>query len=94
MSNINVAAAEKVALVGTIDPATIANTEVFTDVVDMHRWHQCLGIALLGNMASETVDFKAYRCDSRTTTRRSSSTSAAKTSQPPLMARATSSSAS
>lgn len=64
MSTPNVAAAEKIALVGTIDPATVANTEVFTDVIDMHRWHQALGIALLGNMASETIDFKAYRCAS------------------------------
>lgn len=62
MSTPNVAAAEKIALVGTIDPGTVANTEVFTDVIDMAKWHQAMGIALLGNMASETIDFKAYRC--------------------------------
>lgn len=64
MSHINVAAGEKLAVVGTIDPATVANTEVFTDVVDMSKFHQVLGIALLGNMAAETIDFKAYSCDS------------------------------
>ena len=63
MSNsTNVAAGEKIAIVGTIDPATVANTEVFTDVVDMSKWHQCLGIALIGNVAAEAIDFKAYRC--------------------------------
>lgn len=64
MSNMNIAAGEKFALVGTIDPATVANTEVFTDVVDMSKFHQVLATALLGNMASETIDFKAYSCDS------------------------------
>jgi hypothetical protein len=63
MSDINVAAGEKIALVGTIDPATVANTEVFTDVVDMSKFLQCLGIALIGNIPAETVDFKAYSCD-------------------------------
>lgn len=64
MSHINVAAGEKLALIGTIDPATVANTEVFSDVVDMSKFHQVLAIALLGNMAAETIDFKAYSCDS------------------------------
>lgn len=64
MSHINVLATEKLAIVGTIDPATVANTEVFTDVVDVSKFHQVLGIALLGNLAAETVDFKAYSCDS------------------------------
>lgn len=64
MSHINAAAGEKLALLGTIDPATIANTEVFSDVIDMSKFHQVLGIALLGNMASETIDFKCYSCDS------------------------------
>lgn len=66
--NLNVAAGEKIAVVGTIDPATVANTEVFTDVVDMSKFHQVLGIALIGNVAAETVDFKAYSCDSGGTT--------------------------
>lgn len=60
---INSAAGDKLALVGTIDPATVANTEQFTDVVDMSRFHQALAMALLGNMASETIDFRAYTCN-------------------------------
>lgn len=55
---------EYLAVVATIDPATIANTETFTDVVDMGANSQVLAVALLGNMASETIDFKAYACDS------------------------------
>jgi hypothetical protein len=60
----NIKAAEQVAVIGTIDPATVANTEVFTDVVDAGRWHQVLGLALIGNLPAETISFKAYRCDS------------------------------
>lgn len=60
----NVKACEKIALVGTVDPQTVANVEKFTDVVDVASYHQVLGIAVLGNIASETIDFKAYRCDS------------------------------
>lgn len=55
---------ERLALVATIDPATVANTEVFTDVVDMGANMQAMAIASLGNMASETIDFKCYSCDS------------------------------
>jgi len=61
---INSAAGEKLALIGTIDPGTVANTQIYTDVADMSKWHQVLGIAMLGNMASETIDFKAYSCNS------------------------------
>lgn len=60
----NVKASEKIALVGAVNPQTVSNTEVFTPVVDLGAYHQALGIAMLGNMASETIDFKAYRCDS------------------------------
>jgi hypothetical protein len=63
----NVRATEKLALVGTIDPGTVANTELFTDVVDMSKFHQVMAIAMLGNMAAETIDFKAYTCDSNGT---------------------------
>lgn len=62
--DVNSGAGEKLALVGTVDPQTVANTEKFTDVVDMSKFHQVLAIALLGDMANETVDFKAYTCDS------------------------------
>lgn len=55
---------ELLAVVGTIDPATVTSTEVFTDVVDMGANAQALAIACIGNMAAETVDFKCYSCDS------------------------------
>ncbi len=55
---------EGLAVVGTIDPATLANSEVFTDVVDLGGLQQCMAILLLGNIAAETVDFKCYSCDS------------------------------
>lgn len=55
---------EALAIVATVDPATVANTEVFTDVVDFGANVQALAIASLGNMAAETIDFKFYSCDS------------------------------
>lgn len=55
---------EAVAVVGTIDPATVANTEVFTDVVNLGTLVQAMAVAMIGNIAAETVDFKAYSCDS------------------------------
>ncbi len=55
---------ESLALVATLDPVTVVNVEVFTDVVDMGAVLQALAIAMLGNLAAETVDFKAYSCDS------------------------------
>jgi hypothetical protein len=64
MQNINVAAGEMLAVIGTVDPQTVANTEKFTDVIDINNWHQVLGVALIGDVAAETVDFKAYTCDS------------------------------
>lgn len=64
MGSVNVKAGEKLAILGRIDPQTVANTEVFTDVVDLSQAHQVIAIAQLGNMAAETVDFKCYTCDS------------------------------
>lgn len=61
---INAKASEKIAVVATIDPQTVANTELFSDPINMANFHQAMGIALLGNMAAETIDFKAYTCDS------------------------------
>lgn len=60
----NVRATEKVALVATLDPVTVVNVEQFSDVVDMSKYHQIIGIAMTGNMAAETIDFKVYTCDS------------------------------
>ena len=61
---IQSAAARELAVVGTIDPATVTNTQVYTDVIDMTKWGQVAAFCLLGNLASETVDFKAYTCAS------------------------------
>lgn len=52
------------ALVGTIDPQTVANVEKFSDVIDMSKFDQVLAVALTGDMAAETIDFKCYTCDS------------------------------
>lgn len=62
--NMNAKATERLGIIGTIDPATVANTQVYSDVADLSKFHQVVGICLLGNMASETIDFKAYYCDS------------------------------
>src|SRR5262245_27810973 len=56
--------AEKCALVGRVNPQTVNSTEKFTDVVDMSKWGQALGVALLGDMAAETIDFRCYTCAS------------------------------
>lgn len=55
---------ERFALVGTLDPVTVVNSEVFSDVIDMSKYAEVMGVLLLGNMANETVDFKCYYCDS------------------------------
>lgn len=62
--NPNQKLSEALALLGTVDPATVANTEVFTDVIDFGAIQQAIAIAALGNMAAETIDFKFYSCDS------------------------------
>lgn len=55
---------EAVAIVGTLDPVTVVNTEVFTDVVDLGANVQACAVLMIGNIAAETVDFKCYSCDS------------------------------
>lgn len=55
---------ETTAVVGVINPATVANTEVFTTVVDIGVIRQAMAVAMIGNVPAETVDFKAYSCDS------------------------------
>lgn len=62
--NPNVQAIEKVAILGVLTPQTVANVEKFTTVVDMSNIGQVMAVAQLGDMAAETVDFKAYTCDS------------------------------
>lgn len=64
MSNAASQPSEKVGIVATIDPQTVVNSEVFSDVVDMRLWHEVMFILCLGNMSSETIDFAVYTCDS------------------------------
>ena len=49
MPETNILASEKVAVIATIDPATVAAV-AYSDVIDMSLWHQVLGVFLLGNM--------------------------------------------
>lgn len=61
--NPNVQAIEKVAILGVLAPQTVANVEKFTTVVALGTVGQVMAVAQLGDMAAETVDFKAYTCD-------------------------------
>ncbi len=54
---------ERIAVVGTVDPQTVANIEQLTDAVDMSKFHSALFILLLGNMAAETIDFSVQESD-------------------------------
>lgn len=51
---------ERISLLGTVDPQTVADTEVYTDYVDMSKQDQALVLAMLGNMAAETIDVVVY----------------------------------
>lgn len=55
---INIGAGEKLAIVATVDPQTVANSEAVTDAVDMSKFDQAIFILALGDMASETIDFR------------------------------------
>ena len=55
---------EGVALAAALAPVVVVNSEVFSGVVDLGVNQQVMGIAMLGNMAAETIDFKFYSCDS------------------------------
>ncbi len=49
---------DRICVSGTVDPATIVNVEVFTDVVDMNNFEQACFILLTGNIASEAITFR------------------------------------
>jgi hypothetical protein len=55
-------ASERWAVVATVDPQTVVNSEALSDEIDMSKWHEIMAILLLGNMASETIDFALYDC--------------------------------
>lgn len=55
---------ENLALAGTLDPVTVVNSEVFSDVIDMRKFHKVLGTLMIGDIAAETVVFRCVTCDS------------------------------
>lgn len=61
---LNAKLRELLPLVGVLSPATTANSERFSTVVDMGANIQAIAVVALGDMASETIDAKLYACDS------------------------------
>lgn len=59
---LNMRLGSAIAVIATIDPIIITVTELFSDVINMSRWDQVVGIAITGDLAASTVDFKAYQC--------------------------------
>ena len=55
---------ENLALIGTKDPADVVNSEVFTDVIDMRKFHKVMATLLMGDIANETIIFRCVTCDS------------------------------
>ena len=58
---LNEKLSEGLALVGTLDPQTVANSETFTDWVDVSEFKKILATLSLGDMANETIDFAMYQ---------------------------------
>lgn len=55
---------ERMGLIGTIDPQTVSNSEVFTDVIDMSKYQKVMAVFMLGNMPAETIVARCVTCDS------------------------------
>lgn len=57
---------EEIAVIGTIDPQTVADSELFSDVIDMSKWLDVMGVAMAGDMndSTGTIIFRAVTCDS------------------------------
>lgn len=57
---------ERDAIVGTIDPVTLADTEVFTDVIDMSKYDRVMCVFACGTMNGSTGSLVArvVTCDS------------------------------
>jgi len=57
---------EELALIATIDPQTLADSEVFSDIIDLSKYLDVMGVAMLGNMndSTGTLVFRAVTCDS------------------------------
>lgn len=60
---LNVKAVEKIAVAGVVNPQTVANTEKFTAPIDLGAYHQAMGVAMIGDEATEAVTFTCYACD-------------------------------
>jgi hypothetical protein len=60
------AMSERDAIIGTIDPVTLADTEVFTDVIDMSKFDRVMCIFACGSMNGSTGSLVArvVTCDS------------------------------
>lgn len=55
---------ERLPLIGTIDPQTITDTEIFSDVIDMGKYLRVRATFLGGNMdAGATLTCRAVTCD-------------------------------
>lgn len=59
--SLNERLSEGLALVGTLDPVAVVDTELFTDWVDVSEFKKVLCIALLGGWAAETIDVVLYQ---------------------------------
>ena len=62
--NLQASLAESLAVVGVINPQTVANTQKNTGAIDVSKWDQLLFVFALGDMASETIDCGVETCDS------------------------------
>lgn len=47
---------ERFGIISTIDPQTVANSQVLGDEIDMSLWQEIIAVFLTGNMANETFD--------------------------------------
>lgn len=54
---MNCKLSECLGVVATIDPQTVANVAKYSDYVKLDTAHRYIAIALLGDMAAETIDF-------------------------------------
>jgi hypothetical protein len=54
---------EKAIVLGRVNPQTVTTVQ-YSDVIDMSKFLQAMGIALLGAInAGDTIVFSAYECD-------------------------------
>lgn len=60
----NISLAEGLAVVGVINPQTVANTQKNTGAIDASKWDQLLFVFAVGDMANETIDCGVESCDS------------------------------